>query len=240
MKKLIAVFMLIFAMNIAYAEDLKVESTLQQKHLETLAKEVGNVIYFNPGGPSDPLGVTGFEVSVESGYIEIDQNDDAWDAVTENNSQDSAIIFNKVRFQKGLPFKIDLGAYVGTSPNSNIGAYGAEIKYAILEGTAATPAWGVRATYSKLNGVNDFDASTKSIETGISKGFLFVKPYANAALVNTSLDEKSNLVNLEEEDVTYTKLTAGLEVTPFPFFRINAEFSTGETNNFYLKAGIRF
>ena len=47
----------------------------------------------------------------------------------------------------------------------------------------ATPALGVRATYSKLNGIDDFDLQTAGIDATISKGFLFLTPYAGAGML---------------------------------------------------------
>ena len=42
-------------------------------------------------------------------------------------------------------------------PNSDIKLMGFEARYALLEGSAATPALGLRAAYSKLSGVDQLD-----------------------------------------------------------------------------------
>ena len=67
--------------------------------------------------------------------------------------------------------------------DTDIQVYGAEISKAILEGSVATPALGVRATYSRLNGIDDFELQTAGIDASISKGFLFLTPYAGGGML---------------------------------------------------------
>ena len=65
----------------------------------------------------------------------------------------SYLYLPKIRVRKGLPLGIDIGAMYSYVPDSNIKLYGFEISKAILEGSMATPAVGIRATYTKLAGV---------------------------------------------------------------------------------------
>jgi len=55
---------------------------------------------------------------------------------------------------------------------------GAEIKYAILEGTAATPALAIRGSYTAISGIDILDIKTTRPDISISKGILMVTPYA--------------------------------------------------------------
>ena len=75
----------------------------------------------------------------------------------------------KLHITKGLPYNIDIGASMAV-PNSDIKLMGFEARYALLEGSAATPALGLRAAYSKLSGVDQLDFNSKSLL--VVSGFL--------------------------------------------------------------------
>jgi len=54
----------------------------------------------------------------------------------------------------------------------------AEIRKAIFSGGVATPAVGVRISYSKLSGLDKLEVENKGIDLSISKGFAVLTPYA--------------------------------------------------------------
>jgi len=105
--------------------------------------------------------------------------------------------FADVRVTKGLPFGFDVGGEYSTVPGSNISLYGAEVRYAILDGGIAEPAIGVRAGYTHLTGVDDLSFHTTSLDVSISKGFGPVTPYAGVGEVwsNSSPDSSTGLTS---------------------------------------------
>ena len=240
MKKVIAALLITFMCSFAYAEDIDFTSAFTQEDFKKFNEQLGQVLYFNPNSPAEPLGITGFDIAAETTVTQINADSDYWERASGNKTQAAYIPITKVHIQKGLPFNIDVGAMIGQVPTTNIKIYGGEIKYAILEGTAATPALAVRATHSWLSGVADLDASTSSIELMASKGFLFLTPYAGVAALYSKSSENSSAVNLKDESATTFRGIAGLQMSPFPFFVVNAEVGVGKANSASLKLGLRF
>jgi len=54
-------------------------------------------------------------------------------------------------------------------PDTNLKFWGAEIRYAFLEGGALTPALALRGTYTTLSGVDQLALDTRGLELSISK-----------------------------------------------------------------------
>jgi len=241
MKKLLVALMVLCAFGMASAEDIKLQPTLTKSQLEDIAKNIGSVIYFNPSSPNGGLGITGFDVAAEATFTRINLDSAAMQNSTEDNQDWNFVVpMTKIHLQKGLPYNINIGGYYGSVPMTNIKAWGLEASYDILEGTLATPAVSVRTTFSQLQGIDDLEARTASLEAYISKGFLILKPYAGVAAINTNLEEKSAYVDYENVNVMQYKGIAGLQITPFPLLKINAEVAVGDNTQFSLKAGIRF
>jgi hypothetical protein len=238
MKKLLTALLFFVLTASAFADDINLRSSMSQDDFTTLAKEIGSVISFDPNSPADPLGIVGFDVAVETTLNFVDS--DIWDEAADDGDADSALVMYRVHVQKGLPGKFDIGAMVSQAANSDLTVVGAEIKYAILEGTLATPALSVRAAYSQLVGNDEIDASNANLGLFISKGILFLKPYAGVMGSLNYLKENSDNVDLDSETEYTVKGIAGIQVTPFPFLKINAEAGIGEITQISLKAGIRF
>jgi hypothetical protein len=160
------------------------------------------------------------------------------------------LLLPKLRARKGLPWGIDVGAMYSYVPDSNIKLYGFELSKAILEGTAATPALGVRGSYSRLAGVDDLDLQTAGFDASISKGLFIFTPYAGAGMVWVDSKAKGKLqsfsttlqggVPLKSEQVWQPRYFAGLKVSPFPLFGVTAEVEYQERPIYSLKAGLSF
>jgi len=226
----------------AMAKDINFGSALSQGNFKELSKEAGAAISFKNTAPAAPLGITGFDAGVEVSAIDI-SGSGYWDAAFSGNAP-SYIVLPKVRVRKGLPWSIDVGAMYSYVPDSNIKLYGIEVSKAILDGTMATPAVGVRATYTKLTGVNDLDLSTMGVDASISKGFLFLTPYAGAGGVWINSEAKGNLKTLaptlDSENIFQPRVFAGLKISPLPLFGITAEVEYQERPIYSLKAALSF
>jgi hypothetical protein len=205
-----------------------------------MAKELGVAISFNPMSPAEPLGVLGFDISTEVVVTDINSSKQKWKLAFEDGDTLPALTMTRVHVQKGLPFNIDVGAMFGGAPSTNIRVWGLELKYAILEGSAVSPAVSVRTTFSKMENVNDLDAYTYSGELLISKGILFLTPYAGVTILRANADEDSKNVDLEDVHETIFRGVLGLQATPFPLVKINLESSFGEVNQYSISVGVRF
>ncbi len=241
MKKLILVLSILLYAASSIAMDIKImDPTLTQNEFESFVKEFGYALTFNPMAPAEPLNITGFDIGLEMVVSDISDSKGYWKGLVKGTDIDSYIPIPRIHVQKGLPLNIDVGAMVVVVPDSNIQLWGLEAKYAILKGTAVTPALAVRTSFSQLQGVDDVDLNTLSLDALISKGFLSLTPYGGVSIVRVSGSENSDTVTLEDEDEFIYRIIGGLQFTPFPLFKINLEVSYGETIQGGIKTGIRF
>jgi hypothetical protein len=227
----------------AMARDISFISPISQGDFKSLSKEAGAAISFKNTAPAAPLGITGFDAGVEVEAANIKSDSPYWKAAFGNDAP-SYLFLPKVRVRKGLFFGIDVGAMYSYVPDTNIKLYGVEISKAILEGTVATPALGIRGTYTRLAGVNDLDLQTAGIDASISKGFLFLTPYVGVGGLWIESKAKGNLQTLSptltKENIFQPRGFAGLKVSPLPLFGITAEVEYEVRPIYSLKAAVSF
>ncbi len=248
MRKSLITLIALFVTNTAYA-DAAINNLqgLGQAQFKSLSEDLGSALSYKSLSPGDPLGVTGFDVGVEITGTSI-KNKQILDIAT-SGSAPSMLPVPKIHVHKGLPSGFDIGASYSAVPSSNIKLFGAEIRYAILEGTVATPALALRASYSKLSGVDQLDFDTKGIDISISKGFLIAKPYAGIGQVWVSSTPNLSQIVCTAivgpcvptgEKFTQTKLFAGVNLN-FGLTNVAIEADrTGDANSIGAKVGFRF
>ncbi|BAI79710.1 conserved hypothetical protein [Deferribacter desulfuricans SSM1] len=240
MKKFfVFMFLALFVIS-SYAKDLEFTIPIDQDDFKDLSKELGVALQFNPMSPAEPLGITGFDVAAELVLTDIDDGKKYWKAIFSDKDPYSYIPVPRIHVQKGLPFGIDVGGMYTYVPNTNIRLWGLELKYAILKGNMAMPAIAIRGAFSKLEGVDELDVNTQSLDLMISKGFLMLTPYAGITALRVNTKEHSDLVDLDDEHNTIYRGFVGLQFSPFPLFVINAEASMGTVNQYGIKIGLRF
>lgn len=245
MKKvmLLLCLLLMIAANAA-AADIRFNSALNQGDFNKLSKEAGVALSFKNNAPPHPLGVTGFDAGVEVTVADVNNDGTYWKAA----NAPSMLVLPKIRARKGLPFGIDVGAMYSNGGNTNIQLYGVEVSKAILEGSAATPALGVRATYTKLAGINDLDLQTVGVDASIGKGFLFLTPYAGAGMLWIDSKASGNLKTLSAtagaplatESIWQPRFFGGVEIKPIPLVRVVAEVEYALRPVYSLKAAVGF
>jgi len=242
MKKILTVAILVLSLvvSVSFAEDIKLDSQLSQDLFKSVSKELGVALAFNPMSPAEPLGITGFDAAAEVIVTDINDNKDYWKLTFENQDTIPMIPTARIHLQKGLPFNLDIGAMYSSVPSTDIKLWGVELKYAILEGGITMPAISIRGAFSKLEGVDDLDINTYSGDLLISKGFLFLTPYAGVTMLRVNASENSDLVSLDDIHETIYRGLIGLQVSPLPLFNITVEASIGEVNQYGLKLGVRF
>ena len=235
---------LALAISPALAADINISPTIIQPEFKSLSKEAGAALAYRNMAPATPLGITGFDIGGEVSAMSIDKNSTHWSKAFTNNDAPSYLLIPKIRVRKGLPFGIDVGAMYSYVPSSNIKLYGAELSKSILDGTMATPAVGVRATYTKLAGVNDLGLQTYGVDASISKGFLFITPYAGAGMMWINSEAKGNLKALvpalSKENISVPRVFGGLVISPLPLLGITVEAEYAVRPIYSLKAGVSF
>ncbi len=246
MKRMLFAVVFIFVLigNAFALDDIKFSTGMTQDLFKKFSEEAGVALAYKPVSPAEPYGITGFDIGLEVSAINID--DKYWKFALKDQDVPGYALIPKLHAIKGLPFGIDVGVVYSKVPGSNIEYYGGELKYAVLQGSAVTPALAVRGTFTKLSGVKELDLSTYGVEASISKGFgmgVKLTPYAGVGanwIKSTPKDYASSLLLLKEESFTKTKAYVGarfnillLSVTA------EAEYNT-VTPVYSLKAGLSF
>ena len=238
MKKLLPLFCALFCVaQPVHAADISALNLLTQSAFKTLSEDLGSALSYKPVTPAEPLGVTGFDIGVVVSSTDMKKSSAAWNTATGGDSI-SKLIVPKLHIAKGLPFNLDIAAFYSKIPTTNISLFGAELRYAILEGGVAMPALAVRGAYTKLSGVDQLALDTKSLDISISKGFAMFTPYAGVG--NVWVNSTPNAGTLTEESFTQSKVFAGGNLN-FGLFNLALEGDkTGSAKSYSLKMGFRF
>ena len=234
-KIILSLLLLLFTSGrlLAADADIKIQPGLLQSKFKEITEELGLAITYVPLSPAENLGITGIDVGVEFTAVDIDE--DLFRGVM--SDPPGQLVFPKIHIQKGLPFGIDLGAIYSKVPNSDISLAGGEVKWAILTGTAATPALAIRGSYTRLIGVSDLDLETFGADLSVSKGIFFLTPYAGVGQI--WIRANSNTAGLNKESSNKTRGFIGLKASLLPF-SVVGEYDISEVSSFSLRLNISF
>ncbi len=222
----------------AVAGDINNIQALSQPNFRLLSEDLGAALSYKPLTPTAPLGITGFDLGIAATSTKL-QNSSVF--ATAGGGNHSSVIVPSLRLNKGLPFGIDVGVMYSSVPSTNIKLYGGELRYAIVPGGAATPAIGIRGSYTKLTGVDQLDFDTKGLDLSISKGFLMFTPYAGVGKVWVASTPKSIPTSTPtKESLSLNTVYVGINMN---FGLTNLAFEgdrTGQATSYGAKLGFRF
>jgi len=221
----------------ARATEFTTLGSLTQDEFNLLVKDLGAATSYKQLASAAPLGITGFDIAVASGFTS--PNDKAiWEKAAGGADIPSTVPVPGIRVAKGLPFGIDIGGSYMSIPKVKGNLAGVELRWAVLEGGLVSPAIGLRFTANRLSGVDQLSLTNYSAEASISKGFPFLTPYAGVGVVGTS--GKAKGTTLADESVTQGRVFAGVHLN-LGIFDITGEGDkTGKTSSYSLRLGFRF
>lgn len=209
---------------------------LNQENFEVLVENLSAATSYRGITPTEPLGIVGFDVGISLTATEID--DDIVDLASDGDFDLGQILVPKLHIHKGLPFGFDIGGFASAIPETDITLLGAEVRKAIFEGSAVTPAVGVRLAYSTVEGLDQLSLDNLSLDISISKGVLFFTPYAGLGVVITRA-EASEEFGLDDETVNQERVYAGLNINVGLNITVEAD-RTGDFTSLGAKVGFRF
>lgn len=227
---------LLLASGWAQADSLGSFDQLNQSQFLELSENVGAATQYKAISPPESLGVIGFDVGIEVSSTDI--RGELFDLASGGEFDGSELIIPRVHIHKGLPLGFDLGASLGIIPDTDARIFGAELRYAVVQGGVATPAVGIRASYSQVQGLEQLEHNDVGIEVGISKGFLIATPYAGAGIIRSESDPQ-NIDGLTSESYEQRKLFVGITLNIGFALTVEAD-RTGDTRTYSAKAGLRF
>lgn len=207
-----------------------------QDEFKFFSKDMGSALSYKAVTPTEPLGITGFDLGLEATSTAVN-NSQLWADAT--GSSVNHLIVPKIHIYKGLPLNFDVGAFYSAVPTTNIKLYGGELRYAILEGGMVSPAVGVRAAFTKMTGVDQLDFNSKSLDVSISKGFAMFTPYAGIGQVWVDSNPKG-VPLLTEYTFQQSKVFVGGNLN-FGITNLDFEYDkTGSDQSYSAKIGFRF
>ena len=226
-----------FCLPVVAADDINRINLLTQADFRDLSSDLSAAVSYKAVVPIEGLGITGFDIGFEVTATKLAHRS-AWDNASSGTAP-STVYIPKVHVHKGLPAGFDLGAFYATAPDTNINVWGAELRYALVDGGVATPAVGLRGTYSRLSGVDQLDLNTTGIELGISKGFAFFTPYAGIGRIWTESTPVGPAIATAEKFAD-TKTYLGANIN-FGLGNVAVETDKiGDTRSTSMKLGFRF
>lgn len=237
-RKTLAAAALFAAIAPAYAGD-NIDNLIgfSQADFELFSEDLGSALSYKPLTPAESTGTLGFDIGVEMTATKL-AHPELYDRATGGDAPNTLPV-PKLHVHKGLPFGIDIGASYSQVPSSNVKQLGAEIRYALVQGGVAIPAVGLRASYTKLTGVDQLDFNTAGLDVSVSKGFAFVTPYAGVGIVR-STSTPNGVPGLTKTTFNQNKVFAGVN---FNFMITNIAIEadrTGDATSYGAKLGFRF
>jgi hypothetical protein len=195
--------------GVAHASDFNAIGTLSQAEFRAFSEDVASAVSYKGLIPAAGSGITGFDIGVFGAATEVAHRDVLIKAAG-GASVPKALPVTGVRFVKGLPFDIDVGVVSAQLPSTNVRATGGELRWAVLGGGLTVPAIAVRLSGMQLSGVNQLKMSTYGADISISKGFLFLTPYAGVGGV--AVRSRAPGTTLRDEKFDLRKAFVGLKI----------------------------
>ncbi|HEX2493634.1 MAG TPA: hypothetical protein VHK24_07650 [Steroidobacter sp.] len=237
----LAAAVLFVAAPLTQADDLDLGLLLGvQDEFRLLSEDLGAALSYRPVAPGEPLGLLGFDVGIEATATDL-ENTNVFRLATQSRNAPSYLVIPKLHVHKGLPWRFNVDAVYSAVPSSNIELVGGALGFSILEGGISMPALTLRASATKLSGVDDLDLDTQSIELTVSKGFAMVTPYAGIGRVEVTSEPKGYAaLVLREESFYLDKMYVGVNLN-LGLLNLAVEGDkTGDANSYSAKFGFRF
>ena len=219
-----------------------IDPSLTQDQWKRYTRQLGEIASFKSIASAETIGKKHLSIAIEYSVTPINQHDLAWINTfvhpDENCPLGDQIKLPMLRAKFGVSDKIEIGAKWATAPGANYGMIGGELKYAFLQETKKKPAAAVRASFTALTGVADYNFSSGSIDLLVSKKFAGVSPYLGIRESLMMGTETTSKVNLDKESLLVTQGFIGVA---YSIWRINlaAEYNIASVNTFSFLIGFQ-
>ena len=234
MKALFVAVLLIAALP-ARAGQLPNLATLTQSQFRDLAQDLGAALSYKGVIPATPLGVIGFDLGVVASATNL-QHSDVF-ARAGNRASDN-IYVPKLQLNKGLPWGLDIGAFVGMASNVDAPVAGADVRWAIVDDKLALPAVALRASGTRAGDIGGLRVTTAGVDLLVSKRLAVATPFAGVGVVRTRARYEGSA--LSQETFNENRYFAGLNLNLVLLnLAVEAE-RLGSNTTLSAKAGWRF
>lgn len=243
MRKLLAVLLCFFATVASGKDNVEIGggavTPQRQQDFRSISEDLVATIDYKAVVPAEATGIVGFGAGVIGSYVPVDDKG-AWQRLTGSNVDALGLI--GIGVTKGLPFGLDVGAFYTEIPNTDVSLYGAELRYALLEGGVASPALALRGSYVKVDGIDTFDLDSKSVDLLLSKGFALITPYVGVGRVYGESDPQgaAATAGFTKEKINETKAFIGARIS-LGLIEFTPELGQiGDNTTYNLRVGFSF
>lgn len=226
------------AVPVAGAEDLNSLQALAQREFRLLSEDLGAALSYKGLVPAEPLGITGFDAGVAVTATSL-KNVELLERAASGSNVPKTVPVPSLRIYKGLPLNIDAGLSYATIPGTNVKTLGGELRWAVLPGSTTLPAVAIRASMTRLQGVDQLKLQTQGLDVSVSKGFAMATPYIGVG-VNRVKSSPQGVPNLAEESFNQNKIFGGVNLN-FGLANLALEADVTDSRTSYgMKFGFRF
>ena len=234
----IAAALLLLAASAPALAEMDQLQTLTQQEFRALSEDLGAALSYKPLQPIEPLGVLGFDIGVAATGTKL-KHPELLQRASSNNESITTLVVPSVRASLGLPWNFDLSAMYSSVPKTGAQLAGGALSWAFVQGGTWVPAIGIRASYTRLYGVDQLDFSTSGVDGSISKGIGPFTPYIVAGKLWLASTPMST-TGLQRESFSQTKVFGGIGVTILAVNLVAEYDKTGSVNSYGAKLGLRF
>jgi hypothetical protein len=219
-----------------------IDPSLTQDQWKRYSRQLGGMSSFKSMASAETIGKKHFGITLEYSVTPVNQHDPAWINTfvhpDENCPLGDKIMLPMLRAKFGVSDKIEIGAKWATAPGGNYGMIGGELKYAFLKETKKMPAAAIRASFTALTGVADYNISLGSIDLLVSKKVAGVSPYLGIKESLIMGTETTSKVDLDKESLLATQGFIGVA---YSIWRIDlaAEYNISNVNTLSFLIGFR-
>lgn len=201
-------------------------------------------IYASPIQPAGASGLLRFDIGVALTAVEFDENATYWTrAVPDDWSTGGYVGVPRLVVSKGLGAAAISGSYAQLG-DSGIKTYGGSLDVPIIDGGFIKPTLALRATYSKLDGVDVYDLNVYGVEAFLGKGFGPVIVYGGYGQMRSDAEgtipatTRTPEITLADES-TFDRMTIGLRVN-LVLPKITVEATQAEERSYSAKVSFGF
>ena len=234
MRRIAASVVVTLAVPLAHAEFTSIRD-LTAGELESVTADLGAAFSYKGVTPATSLGTTGFDLGLVVSDTRI-ENPGLFRRA--GAGAPSHVTVPKLHLHKGLPWGIDVGAFVAAASEVDARLFGADIRYALVRDGLASPAVAVRLSGTRATGLGDLRLATAAADLLVSKKFAVLTPYAGAGFVRTTARAANS--DHGEARAEEARMFVGINVNLVAVnLALEAE-KAGDNRTFSAKLGWRF
>jgi hypothetical protein len=220
-------------------------TTSAELGLEDYTQPLGDVaaLLSSDGGfhTGKSKGILGFDLGLKMVVVSFGSGDE--EGILEANENVDGVGIPFIFANKGLPKGFTVGAkFSSLEISKDVGSLslmGANLRWEaneIFHIPLLMPRIGLQANWNKMDIGDNFSTTSTSFDLIVSKSLAIIQPYIGYSIGSATTDVSytpESLLIAEQDielDSDISRLTLGLNVTPFPLLRINAAYTMADYN----------